>query len=225
VDQAPDVDASAAPPPAGAVIDVGVSIAVDATASWSLDGGGGGTTRSADTITTSSSPEMVPTCGSDTICETAVSATTRSSPESSAAASEGSTDEPNTSVVMTNMPQACSANGSTWRLGARFGRRIAHAQHHTLQRREAEHAGVGVATEKEGQGLKSEKIKGFETTRTPGARSYILEWTRVVFAGRSDKPGSGMPVWPQLTRKPAPGAPLTQGLARFSPQARGRHCY
>jgi hypothetical protein len=46
------------------------------------------------------------------------------------------------------------------------------------------------AVEKAGQGLKSEQGKGFKTTRTSRVGAYILEWTRVLFADRSEEPCS-----------------------------------
>jgi hypothetical protein len=49
---------------------------------------------------------------------------------------------------------------------------------------------VDVATGKAGQRLKGEQIKGFKTTRTPGAGAYILERTRTLFTGRYDEPCS-----------------------------------
>jgi hypothetical protein len=73
-----------------------------------------------------------------------------------------------------------------WGLGTGLGRHTARAQRHTLQGRKAEDAGVGVAAERTGQGLKNEQGERFKT-RTPRARTYILEQTRVLFAGRSDE--------------------------------------
>jgi hypothetical protein len=98
----------------------------------------------------------------------------------------------------------------------RFGGRTQCTKHHTLQGRKSDDAGVGVAVEKTGQGLKSERVERLKT-RTPRTETYILERTWVLFTGRSDEPCSEAACLAPTDSEAGTGAPLTRGLPPSSP--------